>query len=309
MNSSPLNHPRMKRSILLIIGLLFTSSLSAQLKWLDEGNQWIYGTVIDTDTGASISIQEHRMDKDTVLLDIPCKKDSAFGYIAYQEEEVIYFWNDLVDSFEIRYDFGAEVGDSWENTITGGFPVVNQTVVVMVMETATEEINGELYNTALYHSTYMDNGYSFTDTERVISEIGSKKYFGFPYLHGLVTEIFPALGCFSSAVTDTLTFSADLLEISCTGTTSTFEPFKNKVALQAHPNPAHHGLTLSWAAPSVMGTWQLCRADRQVVFSAAVPGGVYEQRVRWGDLPTGFYFWKYIGQGELLATGRLLIGQ
>ena len=57
----------------------------------------------------------------------------------YEENGVVYWWNNILGKFTVLYDFGAEVGDEW--TIEVG----NETVTTRVYESNLQYINGIPY--------------------------------------------------------------------------------------------------------------------------------------------------------------------
>ena len=83
----------------------------------------------------------------------------------YEENGVVYWWNNTLGKFTVLYDFGAEVGDEW--TIEVG----DETITTMVYETELQYIDGIPYK----RLTIADPNNNFSGT--VLSSIGHQTSF------------------------------------------------------------------------------------------------------------------------------------
>lgn len=110
----------MKTFVLILSTFLFSVSLWAQT-WAPIGAQWRYEAVFPG-TG-EISYSLITIDKDTVIAGQPCKQYSYYteyaadettvlDYVGYtfERNDSVFFWQQ--DTFVLRYDFSAQLGDT-----------------------------------------------------------------------------------------------------------------------------------------------------------------------------------------------------
>ena len=106
-----------------------------------------------------------------------CSVIDGYDYV-YEENNVVYWYNQGNDAFTVLYDYNAEVGDTWYCDVD------ECTCLVTVTNVGSVTYNGHTYRTQ-YVTAFGDDNYPYFDG-RIINGIGYEK--------GLFPDVFACYG-------------------------------------------------------------------------------------------------------------------
>ncbi len=291
----------MKKLFTSISFLLVSNFVFGQIEWASTGTKWWYYFKFDN---ASPMITEIESAGQATISGKNCKIITASDLwntdtiYTYEENGKVYNASVSDAIFFQRYDFNAEIGDSWINT---GGAWGNDTLtfhVGTIFNMVVDGISFQLQNVTTTRLSLPDN----SAYEWVIVGMGSKESFGPPYPTDLTVEGFPGLGCFRSVETGLISLDniLDCHELSPVGFVH-----ENKTSLNIFPNPTSEHTTLSFTLPSgTLYSVQIFNSFGQKVQEHQLP--IALESLLIDDLQAGLYFVVLLSSGQPIKTKKLL---
>jgi hypothetical protein len=209
----------MKKTLLALLVILSAHAVSQN--FAPVGSTWHYTMKYPFEPGESFFLIE---SVETVMLQgkecsklvknyaPECFLQPKTEYV-YEEDGVVYFWSDIIDDFQILFDFNAQSGDMWKIYINDFPPGNFDSVRVHVGNTGFTEINGEqLRYLNLIYNPYYSNTFFWFDS--VVERVGSIDSYlfnhrsshvfvcDFPYPAGLRCYEDEVLGLYSTGIAD-----------------------------------------------------------------------------------------------------------
>lgn len=154
----------MKKQLLLFC-LLF-NSLSFAQNFAPLGAVWYYGSSYMMPGEGFVTFES---TQDTLVSGKNCRllnQSSSLYCInrpltvpVYDENNIVYFWDNNRDVFETLYDFNKQVGESWQIIATSFFSSNLDTITVTVQAKSIVTLNGVdlIAMDVLYQNIYPDN--------------------------------------------------------------------------------------------------------------------------------------------------------
>jgi len=149
---------------LLVLLLIFTSTISTAQTWVQPGATWFYeyeqfstvcyGSLIkyhyenDVQIGGQLC-QEFKQTTYSSTWDPLDSTTTTIGY-TYTSGDTVYYWHH--DQFFVLFDFGAQIGDSWVISDSLNSNILNDTICgdtssVTVTDIGTIQLDGSTYRT------------------------------------------------------------------------------------------------------------------------------------------------------------------
>lgn len=154
----------MKKQLLFIF--LNLSVLSFTQNFAPLGAIWHYGAAYNAPGEGFVTFES---TQDTIVSGKNCRllnQSSGLSCNArplevpvYDENNVVYFWDNNRNVFEILYDFNKQIGESWQVIATSFFSSSLDTITVSVQNRSLVNINGVdlIVMDVLYQNIYTDN--------------------------------------------------------------------------------------------------------------------------------------------------------
>jgi len=117
----------MKKHILFLLALIyFFPNLYAQ-EWAPMGANWIYKVSVLSFPPATAQFEQWQVTSDSIIQGREVRKIERISNLAalnpishfytYEQNDTAYFYNEVLNQFEIWFDFTANVGDTWTNQL------------------------------------------------------------------------------------------------------------------------------------------------------------------------------------------------
>jgi hypothetical protein len=286
------------KTILSFLLIIFCYSLNAQdATWFETGSSWKYHYEDNPDIIVDptvISIAEYTISEQTTLNGQACAKMEAMGddpnplgcnaisapIYLYESNDSIFFANDYDPTFRLAYDFGAEVGDSWEYA----FPVeMADTVVeynVTVADVSSINIDGQdLKQMTLDYEGVNEEGAIFQSI--VTEKFGAQKFllFSFNQLFICESPFNVELQCYNDSQIAYINPDYNSCVVGLE------EPTLN-ADFQIYPNPTAGDFTIE-NAQLHNGNVQLFSATGKLVYSSRIKNN--RKRIDTATLLPGLY--------------------
>ncbi len=165
---------------LLILCLSLFSSLNAQTSgFAPLGAEWYFQVDYSSVpiTQPEFGYMRCRVTDTAEVQGHMCSVIDGYDYV-YEENNVVYWYNQGNDAFTVLYDYNAEVGDTWYCDVD------ECTCLVTVTNVGSVTYNGHTYRTQ-YVTAFGDDNYPYFDG-RIINGIGYEK--------GLFPDVFACYG-------------------------------------------------------------------------------------------------------------------
>lgn len=288
---------------LLLLLTFIPTILSAQTNdWFQTGTTWTYNYQANPPFGAPETHQAvFSITEQTVLNGQPCAKMEATGndpnplscnaspapYYFYESNDSIFYASDYDNTFRLAFDFGAEVGDTWEFE----YPVElydNQTIYnVMVNSISTIQQDGQ-------ELKVMDLGYAILSGEdyssipyqeiTVIERVGATLLFFAPFGYWNICEnhFNTKLQCYHDA---TISYIGEGFSSCTVGVNEA----NGQTHFQITPNPAKDFFTVTSSEISATGL-ELYSITGQLVYSGEIHN--QETKVSTSHFSPGLYLLK-----------------
>lgn len=171
----------MKKILVILLSYLMFSPIIAQ-EWAPVDATWHYSYY---DWDGKICYTKFVVKKDTIFQDENCKKiikeNKLYCYnrseieYTFMRNDSVFFWDTLSNSFQLIYNFGANVGDSIVYIYYEPFnpPTNIDTVIMFVDSISSIEINSSTLKE--FHVTYNFGDSSFYQS-KIIENIGDIFY-------------------------------------------------------------------------------------------------------------------------------------
>lgn len=170
----------MKFFITLFLAFAFSLNISAQ-SWAPDGATWHY--TLNWLSATDYGYNSYTVQGDSTINGITCSRLLRHTYscnyrpekeFMYMDSNKVYYWNALNNDFTLLYDFGAQVGDSYEMPVVETwFPSPPyDTFTVTVDSIYMLNINGQARQVQAVHQTSKLNP-NWTITHNIIEGIGS----------------------------------------------------------------------------------------------------------------------------------------
>ncbi len=117
----------MKKHILFLLTLIyFFPNLYAQ-EWAPMGANWIYDVSVFILPPGTPEFEQWQVTSDSIIqgrevrkierISDPVALNPISHYYTYEQNDTAYFYNEVLNQFEIWFDFTAEAGDTWANQL------------------------------------------------------------------------------------------------------------------------------------------------------------------------------------------------
>ncbi|MBK6904101.1 MAG: T9SS type A sorting domain-containing protein [Saprospirales bacterium] len=213
----------------------------------------------------------------------------------YSQNDSVFYYSLLSGQFEMLYDFGAEIGESW--TIGGlGAPGTYDSLTVQVDSISYMIVSG--LPLKVLHLNYLYNG-GYEWGKQIIAGIGNT-YFLTPH-YGLFEHSPRGLRCYSTG--DTL---LQFVPYPCDTTiiiTST-EQVIEETPIIVSPNPFSDDLHIQNHTLEQDLEFFLYDLMGRLCLSTRIKQG--DNRIPLPALPKGIYLWKITDNGDLVQTGKII---
>lgn len=175
----------MKRKTLLFISFLFLNFVVFSQNFAPIGATWHYTEFQAFSNNQSFFKIESK--KDSVFQGKNCRfleknkelacNNRPLNVLVYEEDSVVYFWDDAFNEFQILYDLKKQVNESWFVKVKALNQSVD-TVFVNVLNTGSFFLNGTSLKTMTvqYSATYHTNNIDFSQNSKIIENIGDTIY-------------------------------------------------------------------------------------------------------------------------------------
>ncbi len=293
----------MKNLTILFIPLLYSLSAPCQPEWAPTGVKWGY---ITTDGFNVLDERIYESVGEETFSGKLCRvvQKSTTTYYTYEENGQVFIYNPIDSSFQVRFDFNVQTGDSWQFTNETG-----SLLTAHVDSTATKNFGGLPYQVQYVRVT--DPALPCCDfTEEVIVGLGSTERFLLPFVTDLTIEFSFGLACYFSEDTGVLGIvEFPNLDIDCNDLyTSSVNLDFNVSPISLSPNPARGQVTIEMPQPLTTDSrWSLYSATGQRVLSQELEKGHLRYNVPLAGLPPGLYFWEVRSEGRQVGSGKLVV--
>jgi hypothetical protein len=276
-----------KYNILILLFLcqvnFFVSAQSESDTFAPLGAKWHYGVY----ENFWMDWQHYRtfeVIKDTVIEDKQCSVLQQMDYFFYhpediiesyeylhQEQQKVFKWNKEYDTFDLLYDFSAEVGDSWIAPYSSYSIIDTATITVNAVDTV--EISGK----KLKRMTVTSSSFSsFGDNVQYITErIGGSGYL-FLYGYSWDDVYIPRFRCYDD---DEISYHLTQCDFITTGI--------SEINRQADIIVTDNFVQLPQSLKSITDRALIININGQCVLTAAPD---IEGKISISDIPKGIYF-------------------
>ncbi len=312
----------------LLTTVLFCAFLPAQSLWFQEGTTF-YHDVGQINAGGYL---ETKLEKDTVMAGVPCKKfsrhfkffdynqvgfplsgegdmDPIFMYASADDKEVYYY---QYGEFFKMYDFNKEIGELWTLPFTTNTSELCPNNDFMIIEKGSEVVDGVNLKWVDL-STTSESEYFYSG--RVYQKIGSIYHY-FPSIvnetlcFGLLDDM-NFVRNFRCMSDDNFSYVSDYVQQNyqgrCNfpeGEMSVNDSKKPTEQITLYPNPAHNQLQVKTSNEKISG-YQILDAIGQTVRSGKTTGS--ETIVTIQDLVPGVYFLKFMDKNNKAIKAKKFI--
>ena len=283
---------------------LFAISFSAQPEWSPIGAKWKY---VVTDNYGYVQEKLYECKGEEMYAGKLCRviEENGFKYYSYEENGQVFFYNNIDSSFQIRYDFNKQAGESWQ------FLETQDTLTVTVDSVYARQYSGQTFQ--LQHVTITDPNIPCCPSwEDVVIGMGSAKFFSFPFVDSLTTEFTFGLACYFSEETGVLEVVAfPNVEIDCDAlSVETDEVTEEGVQVLLYPNPAADFINVEMQNPSINTSgWSVYNTIGQQVLFQKIEKKAMRKTISLIGIPSGLYFWEMKNGGGRLGSGKLIISK
>ncbi len=295
----------MKPISLLIATLFLVSFFQIQAQeWAPIGAEWRYEANATGVSGSNVYTLI-RIEKDTIVESQECRKYNVYtqpvgletnifknsGY-TFERNDSIFYWHQ--DTFLLRYDFSANIGDtiiiptpdfSTSPTDADSFRVVLENI--SVLEIGTTNVPLEYYNTS-----FIDGAFSYGGYYRVI---GSEYLWGgIRYIGELpiVGSPYNRLRCYKDANHEIF-----ITDLNCSFPSAAYELI-DKEKLKLYPNPVRNQVRIQYD-PSLSGSkFRLLNQLGQVISIGRLPSSNTEYSLDINHLPQGVWWLEVVNNDK-----------
>jgi hypothetical protein len=293
----------MKNLTAIFIINLFACSLLAQPEWSPIGAKWKY---VVTDNYDYIQENLYKCVGEELFQGNLCRviEGNTKLYYSYEENGQTFLYNQVDSSFQIRYDFNKQAGESWQ------FISDQDTLIAMVDSVYTKEYGGQSFQVQLVNIT--DPNQPFIGYwEEVLLGIGGSQIFDFPIITGVTVDVFYGLACYFSEETGVVeVVKFPNVDIDCDVlSVGTSENSEQDIQVLLYPNPATNNINIEMYNQSIVeGAWMLYNAVGQRVLLHQMGRGGMET-ISFTEVPPGIYFWEMRSIEGKLGIGKLIISK
>ncbi|MFZ4543664.1 MAG: T9SS type A sorting domain-containing protein [Saprospiraceae bacterium] len=168
----------MKYIILSVLLALFYQITDAQ-EWAPIGAKWTYRK--KSGLGKGSSYYNFTVEKDTIVKKQNCRKITKKGDLfcfkrqnvefTFSRNDSIFFYDKILDTFQVLYNFKAKRGDNWSLDFPDYQPSGKIKVTIQVDSTGTKVINNQSLK-VLFVTYKMDRLYRKTYSSTIIEKLG-----------------------------------------------------------------------------------------------------------------------------------------
>jgi len=229
-------------------------------------------------------------------------------YVYTQGDKVYSYRN---NSFYVLYDFGAQVGTTWEIVANAGGSTF-ETGSVMVDSIGIETINGMALRYLWVHSPAESCAGFFYEPVKIIERIGTTHY-GTTFPDWLVNDCLwigadysnGSLKCYEDAVMFYGEGDSCFLSV---GTAVPASPLPGQGSYTLYPNPASNYIQLhaDFLPPYQPVDFALYDINGRLQYQKTLPNASAPRHTDISHLPEGLYVYEFSQNRQVLGSGKLL---